>query len=454
MTKFTEVVTQYTGPITLNSRSLQTSLGILSGNRKGQDITRQELSDLLNFLEAYIHADKILFDGTIPDNQVQKTLDNSEVLHKKGWLWKEKNYELLPIKPSNESETFANCQESATEASELIKNIQSDGLKSKPLEDKDAQEFAKAFRIANDLSPQARKHYAEELIQKNEFVGSKCVAGILSSTLPESDYFKIVYKLISSHKNNPDYLRHVSAELINRFRANYINCISAQHSSAYVPHPRLEDLKSQQTMLLWRYLGKHLYNDKSVDFPLNQEDNLSNEAETFPFGFSLLMQTGIKSVEDLLQRADELRDTSFTKYMASEEVMNKRFIHTMDKESLTKLQDELFEDSLSSILDSEDINVKTKRFNMPALISLSSVLSGGLINDNFIAMLTEIGILASSKTLDIGLNKIEEKQKIRVYRDNYSKWGSLLERSLKNNTRHKFSLESRVQKIFGIRAVV
>lgn len=452
------IAAQYTGPVTLNNRSIQTGLKFLKGGYEGQSIEKNRLKDLFNFLESYILSNQILFDGTIPSSQMQKTVDDSAVLFKKSWFCRKNKYEIKPIKIKTTEEVLKLSTDTISEASQLILNIpkalNSSSLNALP--DFDASAFCDVFINAQDLDYCKRKELASEVIQQNKFIGSKCAAGILASNLEEGRFYEDISNLVLSTKNQSAHKALLTGELVNRFRANFVNAISASYGSAYLAHPSVEDLKTQQTMLLWRYLGKKIQAGSTSSIQGQLQKKVMSEMDSFPYAYALIMHPDVDCIESLLEKADDLKDTSFNKLSLSEEGTSKRYVHEMNQSDFERLEDQLFNKTFMKIRNYDspykDFLYKSKSFQIPALISASTALSSVMFEEVMEAAVFELGLMTGLKATSIGINKYQQKRRLNVYRDHFNKWKFLTDEAVKTNAMG-VSLESRLQKIFKISSV-
>lgn len=452
------IATEYTGPVTLNNRSIQTGLKFLKGEYAGQPIEKSALKDLFNFLESYILSNQILFDGTVPPDQVQKTVDDSAVLYKKGWLWKKNKYEIKPIEIKTPEKILKLSTDTICEASQLLLNIPKkfDSKNSDSLPESDADAFCDVFKKAKDLDYGKRKEFATEIIHENKFIGSKCAAGILSSNLEGGKFYKEISSLVLSTKDHKSHKAILSSELVNRFRANFVNAMSASYGSAYLAHPSVEGLKTQQTMLLWRYLGKKLQSGGTASIQGELQKQVVSEMDSFPYAFALIMHPEVDSIESLLEKADDLRDANFNQLSLSEDGVNKRYIHEMNQSDFERLEDKLFSKTFMKIrsYDSpyKDFLYKSKSFQIPALIGASTALSSVMFEDTLEAAAFELSLMAGIKGASLGIQKYQQKRKLNIYRDHFNKWKFLTNEAVKTNCMG-ISLESRLQEIFNISSI-
>lgn len=451
-------IEQYTGASLLNARQLNLSMCLMQGDFSGdlekpRHLTPQQVMQLLNVLETLAMSSQVLFDGSVqPADKAQ--------------LIKHNQYYRSLIKPTEftlSDEQLQCCQQAAAQSSLLIKEwLQSPPRwgQQQPVSDRNATDFAQHLRDGLSQRFVDRKSKARELLDNNSFRGSKCVAGLLLTIADRAPVDQPEVKDVTDAFDRATELGQqgeLVAGLIDRFRVNFINELAAQHSAVYVAAPAIEDLKLQQSALLWRYLGRQLHNDANLHQLQQVSEQESEAIKSFPYGYALLMQKRVKTPTQLLDLLFKVRDDAVIRQQAAERHSGKRFVHEWSTEEFADVHARLFDDTLQQITSYQspwhERLLDVGRSCLPAILSIGSAGLGIVIPDS--AM--EGAVAMSTASAGIALEKsplLQRQQKtVKLYQDNYLRWNKLLNKASKQQQggTHLFG---RIEEIFGVPVTV
>lgn len=451
-------IEQYTGASLLNARQLNLSMRLMQGDfnhdvTKPRHLTLQQVMQLLNVLETLAMSSQVLFDGSIqPDDKEQLIKHNH---HYRSLL--------KPTEFALEDEWLNCCQQAAAQSALLMKEwLQRPErwAQQPPVPDDDATKFARHLRDGLSQRFVERKALARQLLKDNNFRGAKCVAGLLLTIAeqapvdqPDVGDVTEAFEQASAVGRKPELV----AGLIDRFRVNFVNELAAQHSAVYVAAPAIEDLKAQQSALLWRYLGKQLHDDTKVH-PLQQLSQHESEAmKSFPYGYALLMQKRVKTPGQLLDLLFKVRDESVIRQQASERHSGKRFVHEWSHEQFADVHAHLFGDTFRQISTYQtpwhERLLDVGRSCLPAILSIGSAGLGIVIPDSVLEGAAAMSVASAGVALEKSPLLQREQKAVKLYQDNYLRWRKLLSKAGEQRQNGN-DLFARVEAIFGLPVVV
>jgi len=343
----TIVKTAYTGALAINVRNLNEAIYTIH-KKTLQPITVQELSNLLQFLESLVMSSNIYYDGTLPPSDlhnVTSLIDNLNLLDD----FKSLKVNIKAINFKKKQKVLNLCKSSIEQAFYLIKEIPNEDEKSYINDDISSFEsyFQKDGYTFDDRQNDANILIEKILSGEETFRGSKCIVGILLAKVENMDVYSYIKELFDFAQTDKEK-RNLIAKLIDRFRVNYISEQATLKKAAYLANPAIENLRSQQTFLFWKYtmqkVSKELIHENSIT---NISQNSKQLFETFPVGLSILMNTPGKQPEALFETANLMKDNIFNAIMTSE-TPKERYIHSFSDAEFLDIQEKLFSERYSS----------------------------------------------------------------------------------------------------------
>ncbi len=443
------VIQQYKGASMLNARQLKLSMQLMTGEQKPNTLSQAEIMQLLNVIESLAMSMQVYYDGSVQDG-------DKHLFEEHGKLYRGL---LHAINLETPGETLRCAREAATQSRLLIQAWlaaeTTQWAEEKPVSASDASAFYHAVMDSAALSASQLHDYAYALVKCASFRGNKAAAGILAAA-PDADMRRRVVAAVERARA-ADVLGGLVAGLINRFRVNFVNELAAMRNAAYVAAPVIEDLKSQQTMLLWRYLGQKLQADSEQVTQLQHlSEQESQTLQSFPYAYALLMNKRATSPSKLLDLIFKVRDENVIASQAS--VSRTRYIETFTAEEFSDLQERLFADTYSDLLSARSsfgsVLLNVSRSCVPAVLALGAAGSGLLTSDNMLASSIELGITSlgvSAAPLLMRAGASGSDNSAKLYRDNYMRWNKLLTHAAKHRSAGGVTLQSRIAEIFDVR---
>jgi len=333
----------FNGALVLNQRSLRSALDNLNAEKNGKAAQSLGAPDLINLcllLESIAFSNQLYVDGTLPPQDLA-LLDRSLDLTKRA--------SGCPVAVSQIHRTAEDLknlfQESAETAGLLIHDSLHalDSQKDKPLEE-DVDEFCNVILDSAGQPRRLREEraaiYADAASRGvDTFRGSKCAAGIMTAELEDLDLLETVAFHLRAAP--ADRSRKIVAVLINRFRINYVNSLAASKKAAYLADMTIEDLRSAQVIIFWRYLAKKIAERHSIHLTPETRSAFDSNLSAAPLGFAILLNTRGNSPHDLVKEAFSIRDQRFAKRAAGMTAQD-RYMHEMDANAFANFQDYLY----------------------------------------------------------------------------------------------------------------
>lgn len=458
----TMTLQNYTGASLLNARQLNLSMSLMLGEQeRPKQLTKQQLMQLLNVLETLAMSSKVLFDGSIQPDDKQQLKDHNHLYRD---LLKETSLVAT-------DQWLGCCQQAAAQSALLIKEwLESPERWSEqsPVAQKDAEKFKQALLEGFTQKFTDRRKLAKSTLTDNDFRGAKCVAGLLVTIAEQapidqptvSDFTLAFNQAAQSDDDACHKTGQLASGLIDRFRVNFVNELAAQHSAVYVAAPAIEDLKAQQSALLWRYLGDRLQQESRLTDLQRLSQTESEALQSFPYAYALLMQKKVTSPSKLLDLLFKVRDDAVIAQQAREEQSGKRFVHEWSLEEFQDMHAGLFGDIFAAINNHKtewhDNLLNIGRSCLPALLSVGSAGLGIVIPESAVEGTVAVSMASASVALEnanrLGGNKVSDGKSVKLYRDNYMRWNKLLDKAA---TQHSggMSLQGRIEGIFGVPVV-
>ena len=214
-------IQNYTGGSLLNARQLNLSMSLMLGaDSRPKQLNRQQVMQLLNVIESLAMSSEVWFDGSIQDEDKAILKNHNNLYHS-----------LLRETSLVVTDQWLNCcQEAVAQSSLLIKEwleSPSKWVQQKAVDKNDAELFKQCLLEGLALNFTERKRLAKETLERNDFRGSKCVAGLLVSIAdvaaidqPSVDDFNKAFSQAASQAEGEGKL---ISGLIDRFRVNFVN---------------------------------------------------------------------------------------------------------------------------------------------------------------------------------------------------------------------------------------
>lgn len=466
---------QYTGPLTINARSIQQAYYTLfnrdsEGNiLNDKDMTIGELTNLLSFLETCVMTDNIYFDGTIPPNDLEMTTKYvNQIKHELGLskLSLKNKIKISSINFDTADDLLLICKESAEQASEIIIDMNpKDLLKNdidEPVKDDISNFISTIFKNYGNIESQRQASLeilSNVILGNKTFRGSKCVAGILVAECEEIDLLNVVKEkfMLCTNENQKRYL---IGALINRFRTNFISAQASTKKAAYLANPNIESLKNQQVLLLWKYLFRKLkesYQDKMSD---ELSKLFKGEYQSFPIGFIVLMKTQSKNPLNLFDTAFKIKEPIFNRIVAKQ-TPHKRFLHNFGKEEFQELEDQLLGELYYEIDIGEEKSIQKFynfiNFLIPVIIGATAASAYSYFIKEFniqsIIAAKEITVSTSAFLTKGILKLMNPSRRYNIYLDNFQRLKDFYNKAVMNEKIGR-SLSNQIESIFKRKLVL
>lgn len=467
----TEIGAQYQGPLTLNARGIRSALStILKKNESGDFIEGTEMSlndlgNLLNYLECIVMCDNIFLDGTLPPKDIAMTTSMINESDKMFGLYSTKNRPQTSfISVDSEKELCSLCKEAVEQSSELIKDLDVasiESIVSKPVRESDIEPFESCFKF--DLNANERRELSQDIakgvLNFNTFRGSKCVLGLLIAESETTDLYALVRSWFLTYRNNTKVKACLISALINRFRTNYINALSSIENAAYLADPSIEDLKTQQTQLLWKYVLKQIAIEKNELYAVERGNEVFKKKYlSFPIGMAVLLNTEENDPHALLETALELRNNRFNKLVVKKS--KNRVIHNYNEDELAELQDLYFGKfhwkAKKSDKNTSNWFYKFTQFSIPAILGAAFVNTEVNIGLEEVTHSKEISSIAgalSGLLAEKGLRTVfgkmyKNSSDLKIYSDTVKDWSTFYEDAWMKEKGQNL-IHNKVDKVFG-----
>jgi len=238
---------QYTGAALLNARQLNLSMQLITGEQKPAVLSRHNVMELLNVIESLAMSFRVLFDGSIQQQDKEKLIRNNTLYRNL----------LQPTLLATPEERLLCCEQAAIQSWLLIEQwlASPESWDSEPgIATEEALVFCTTLQEGLGLEGIGLRQYALNVAESMSFLGAKAVAGMLLAIPDEAARMRVQEALLRVTAHS-ELAGCFAAGIVNRFRVNFVNELAANHHAAYVAAPVIEGLKNQQNMLLWRYLG-------------------------------------------------------------------------------------------------------------------------------------------------------------------------------------------------------
>ena len=457
----TMTIENYSGASLLNARQLNLSMSLMLGEKKRPtQLSKTQVMQLLNVLEALAMSSQVWFDGSIQPDDKQQLNDHNHLYRS-----------LLKETKLNATDQLLHCcQQAVAQSSLLVKEwLESPDrwTEQSPVSTKDAVSFKQTLQEGFTQKFTDRRKLAKSVLTDNNFRGAKCVAGLLVTIAehaaidqPTVSDFTLAFNQAaqedgaSCHKTG-----QLVSGLIDRFRVNFVNELAAQHQAAYVAAPAIEDLKAQQSALLWRYLGDKLQQQSSLNELQGLSQTESEALHSFPYAYALLMQKRVTSPTKLLDLLFKVRDENVIAHQAKEQSAGKRFVHEWSAEEFEDVHAGLFDDTFAAMSAHEtswhENLLNIGRSCLPALLSVGSAGLGIVIPENAVEGAVAVSMASAGVAIENANrwgNSASDAQHIKLYRDNYMRWNKLLNKAA-NQQSGGMSLQGRIEDIFGVPVV-
>jgi hypothetical protein len=451
---------KFTGPVSLNSRTFSavaetlTNVGADKMPLQGRPMHLPELMQLLNYLEICVMTDKLYFDGTLPNHEMEL------LAAKTGWLQNYSKNQILPITANNSDTLIGYCCSAAEQSSELIRAIDLASLTTngtdKPVKQISGFRSAilKNYGTRADRLEAARQIADDTLAGKDSFNGGKCVVGILTAELEDMDLLDVVTQKFNAC---PDELHqsYLVGALINRFRINFINKLSSQdqYEAAYLIDPSIETIQAQQITLLWKYILKRIERKNTTFTHFNQLEPLfKGRYSTFPLGLAAFLNYKSTDPHELLRQTQSLKSDLFNK-VAAKHTPQVRFVHQFDEQSFEDFQDDVLGGILQGIVDKKHKGCTFLNNRVPEILGVAvNQAFGGFLKDiHFIldVVMEYTKTELAKQVMAKGMEMIMPNHKYNVFLNNMQKLETYYRDSLSSHADVNRRMEKQVERIFN-----
>lgn len=353
-----ELETNFAGNLLINTRTITNTNTlferITSGANSDKTISVTQLSELLVLLEAIATSNRLVYDGTVPQREIDKIRVAEDTLESR--IGDTSVFD--SIQPESDDQTLALCKAGIQQSSRLLRNrietftrspseIRQNLKDIRPLNSESARKFAD--ELLKELPPRdEREAGAIDLIRRNPFNGAKCAAGILV-TEPDDDALsddadsgdiRSLCRSVVANRSDDD-LCWIVPMFINSFRSNFLNSLGAEHGdAAFFAGPDIERVMDQQIFLLGSYVGARLSEDHLRRDILESAmtERLSSTAQ-FPFlGLLILLTAEDKDPFSVFRTSLDDKEVLLAEFMAQKGGQS-RFIHDLDHTALKEFKE-------------------------------------------------------------------------------------------------------------------
>lgn len=344
-----EQVADFSGNLLVNTRTIASLADVLQRSERGSGgaISLSEFANLITVLEALATSGRVIYDGTVPQRENEKMIEVHDYLADRVG----QTDTISAVAPESVDETMRLCREGIRQSALLIKNrldaLFANGrsitkpIDVKRLEGEAPRKFADAFLQA-PIDQETITDAARALVADNPFNGAKCAAGLMLLDQSEEERAIRDYCGEVLQTSSDDDLSIIVPALINAFRASYLNEVGALDQAAFFAGPEIDQVKSQQILLLSSYVGSRLGKEKlsEVVTYVNGEERARDKS--FPFIGLMIFLSGAQRdpysiVNEALADRDELQ-AAFS--MMAAKSGKKRYIHDMDAHQLYAFKEE------------------------------------------------------------------------------------------------------------------
>lgn len=443
---------QYTGASLLNARQLNLSMQLITGEQKPAELSQHNVMELLNVIESLAMSSQVLFDGSIQQQDKERLINNNRLYQNL----------LKPTLLATPEERLACCEHAATQSWLLIEQWLSSPeswASERAIPSADAVTFCQTLLDGLALEGAALRFYASQVAENLSFLGAKSVAGVLLA-VPDAAAQQKMRQVVSQAAADEKLAGQFAAGIVNRFRVNFVNELAASHDAAYVAAPVIEGLKTQQSMLLWRYLGTQLQRSaqqQQADELRALSEQESAALNSFPYAYALLMNKRVKKPSQLLDLLFKVRDESVIRLQASEAGNRKRYIHNFSEQEFLDTQQALFADTYINLTNAQeswrDMLLNVGRSCLPAVLSVGSAGLGMVIPDSVVESAAAVSMASAGLLAERSRGAVSsEAGRVKLYRDNYMRWEKLLGQAT-SRAAGGVRLQGRVEDLFGVKVV-
>ncbi len=442
------------GGLMLNRRAVERALSLLlhPERHEGTHLSLPELSTVLGFLEAVALGDRLYLDGTAPTTITGSTDELLEGLRARIGR---RDRAVVPraLAPAP-YETVELATEAAQESELLLVDLDprtstaADGRASgpTPLAAGPTRRFVTTLEQLAHVGEEARHRAASDLVADNAFIGSKCLAGLLLADGTQGRLDEHVRGLLA-HRGEEEQGRLVAA-VIDRFRVSYLPALARLHDACYLASPRLEPLRTRQTLLFTRYLARRLGEQARARLPRATE-GLREEFDAFPLGWAILMRrtrTPSHPVE-LLEDALRQRQGRLARATAGPQPDTAHHVRMLSPEEVRALEDEYFGDLFDAAAQPTRARppwVRGTSFALPGLGLALDLATGGPWG----TLASGVATAASGDRARDLRERLAGRAPVTAYRDAYRDFSTMMEQAL-TTAHEREGFARRVTTVFG-----
>lgn len=384
------IETNFAGNLLINSRTITNTdklfRKIISGPRSARKINVTELSELLVLLEAIATSNRLVYDGTVPQGEIDKVRLAEQTLEDR--IGDANVFDA--IQPETDTQMLALCTFGIQQASRLLrKRIELFGGSpadiGKKLNGVRRLDPNMARKFAQELLQEPPPNddcaaYAADLIRRNPFNGAKCVAGLLlvasgndalRDNASEEDITTLCRAMVADRSD--DDLCWIVPMFIDSFRSNFLNSLGAEHGgAAFFAGPAIEHAMEQQVFLLGSYVGARLTEEAlQRDILKSAMENRLTSTSQFPFiGLMVLLSAEDGEPFSVFRTSLDDKETLLAEFLARQGGQ-KRFIHDLDQEALQEFKqaklEPIFRRMQQRVAIHDHVDRVNKRIIQPAI---------------------------------------------------------------------------------------
>lgn len=356
----------FDGNLLINTRTINRTSNIYQRieqrSRKNSTVSVSEFSELLVLLESISTSGKLYYDGTVPSIDTGSIRRVEESIESKAGVGN-----LFDIaEPSSDEELLLMCRAGVEQAIPLLLNRIKEFSESpeqlnkslsdiKPLANADFEKIKRFSELVthSDIPDNEKSEFCKSVMREN-FNGSKCVAGILALPNIEEPYAKFKKQcrsLVSQHENDGEKMRLIIPMFINSFRANFLNTLANNSgNAAFFSGPDTEHVLDCQTPLLASYfakrMGEDLWAKLSQGTPI--EERMQSRVN-FPFiGLLTFLDSNPNEPYSVFNGALQDKDPIRAEFLAKKGGQW-RFIHSMNASELEEFTNKKLDSVYSSM---------------------------------------------------------------------------------------------------------
>lgn len=434
---------RYNGTACLNLRSVDAAYETFLNTRRGEPMSARELMSVLALLETMVTSKALVFDGTVPQEFLDKALPRIEVIHAKTGVSK---LQAEPVAPLNDEDWLEAIRVAADAIALHLEHLDPLEIADRPLPPGAGAQILERLHWLRTAPTEDTSVAGDEA--RSRYLGSKLVAGIYLSG-PEA--LENAAGVLTA-QGEADLDRRAAA-LVNRFRLAYVNHLAAQRQGVYLPDHNLEAVSAQNSDLFQRFVLKEM-TAHNAEWKVLRESlpALDDRIEIPPLGLYALMRvTAHDPIELLAATQDRMKgyDTLFREmWRTSQKAMRehgRRSTGTSGLEDYHAEVTDFFEAELGALESRQALS--SSRAGMRRYVTLGAgAIFKGFIGGGVASALTELVARVAENGFGDGLDHLA-KHGFESHVTQYSKLSQHLAGRLPREAQK--GLHKRVERVFG-----